>query len=195
MATTDKLQKREKSRRVWRLNKKEGIPVMEALDSVGISKDVYYRIKNEHEDTWENEITTAEELEDKLEELKRKTEGFERRLEDWREEAEEAKEYADDLSLEKNWYQEVQDNQDKMIKIENLLQKKGLDITDVDMETFEQLQEHYQRLEELADDLEARLGRLERRMDDIEDGQEKMRGRIRELERREIPESVFDLLL
>ena len=195
MATTDKLQKREKSRRVWRLNKKEGIPVMEALDSVGISKDVYYRIKNEHEDTWENEITTAEELEDKLEELKRKTEGFERRLEDWREKAEEAKEYADDLSLEKNWYQEVQDNQDKMIKIENLLQKKGLDITDVDMETFEQLQEHYQRLEELADDLEARLGRLERRMDDIEDGQEKMRGRIRELERREIPESVFDLLL
>jgi DNA repair exonuclease SbcCD ATPase subunit len=194
MATTDKLQKREKSRRVWRLNKKEGIPVMEALDSVGISKDVYYRIKNEHEDTWENEITTAEELEDKLEELKRKTEGFERRLEGWREEAEEAKEYADDLSLEKNWYQEVQDNQDKMIKIENLLQKKGLDITDVDMETFQQLQEHYERLEGFADDLEAQIDSLENRMDEIEENQQKLENKVFKLEARDVPESVFDLI-
>jgi len=150
MATTDEIQKREKSRRVWRLNKKEGIPVMEALDSVGISKDVYYRQKNEHEDEWENEITTAEGLEDKLQELQRKTERFEDTLNSYKEEAEEAQSKAAELEMEENWYSRVGDMQDKMIRIEHILNDEDVDIS---MDIKHDLDE----LEDEAENLDIRL--------------------------------------
>jgi chromosome segregation ATPase len=263
MATTDKLQKREKSRRVWRLNKKEGIPVMEALDSVGISKDVYYRFKNEHEDEWENEITTAEELEDKLQELKRKTNNFDDRLEEWRDEAQEAQRKAGELDMAENWYAQVKDIQDKMISIENLLVDEGVEVpthirselndleeqvSQVDgrvneylkqaeearefMEELEAEQEWYEKVEDIEDkmediegllqkegldvsdintslgDLDRRLdgldeqveglsneiSQLEGRIDEIQDEQENLNARLLQVEQREQPESIFDLL-
>jgi chromosome segregation ATPase len=62
--------KREEARRVWRLNKKEGIPVLEALETADISKDTYYQYKSEYESEWEGEIHTAEEVERELERLR-----------------------------------------------------------------------------------------------------------------------------
>jgi len=263
MATTDEIQKREKSRRVWRLNKKEGIPVMEALDSVGISKDVYYRQKNEHEDTWQNEITTAEGLEDKLQELQRKTERFEDTLSRYQEEAEEAQSKAAELTMEENWYQRVGDMQDKMLRIENilldddidisqdlkhdldeleeeaenldirlyeyrdeveevkeeleeidtdadwyekveqiegkmekiegLLQNEGLNLSDINTSLGE-LNDRTEQIEQKVEALNGEVSRLDERIDEIEDEQKQMNARLIEVEQRDLPESVFDLL-
>ena len=169
MATTDELQKREKSRRVWRLNKKEGIPVMEALDSVGISKDVYYRMKNEHEETWKNEITTAEELEDKLEELKRETRRFDDQLEQYREEAQEAKSMASDLEMEENWYSRVGDLCDKMISIEHLLRDEGVDVS--------------LELQDELEDMREAVTSLDGRVSEIREESEEAREFLREFEK------------
>lgn len=62
--------KREEARRVWRLNKKEGVPVLEALETADISKDTYYEYKAEYESEWEGQILTAEEVERELERLR-----------------------------------------------------------------------------------------------------------------------------
>jgi len=62
--------KREEARRVWRLNKKEGVPVLEALETADISKDTYYEYKAEYESEWEGQIVTAEEVERELERLR-----------------------------------------------------------------------------------------------------------------------------
>lgn len=72
--------KKEKARRVWRLNKKEGIPVLEALETVDISKDVYYRIKGNWEDKWEEEILTVEQIQKRLAEVDEKLEKREKKL-------------------------------------------------------------------------------------------------------------------
>lgn len=64
--------KREEARRVWRLNKKEGVPVLEAIESADISKDTYYEYKSEYESEWEGEIVTAKEVERELESLRSK---------------------------------------------------------------------------------------------------------------------------
>lgn len=62
--------KKEEARRVWRLNKKEGVPVLEALETADISKDTYYEYKADYEAEWEGQITTAEEIENELERLR-----------------------------------------------------------------------------------------------------------------------------
>lgn len=67
--TGQNLANREEARRVWRLNKKEGIPVLEALETANISKETYYSYKREHESDWENQLLSAKDLENRLEEL------------------------------------------------------------------------------------------------------------------------------
>lgn len=71
--------KREKARRVWRLNKKEGVPVLDALETADISKDVYYRIKDKYEEEWEEEILTVEQIQKQLSELSENLETLENR--------------------------------------------------------------------------------------------------------------------
>lgn len=194
MATTDKLQKREKSRRVWRLNKKEGIPVMEALDSVGISKDVYYRIKNENEDKWQNEIITADELENKLEELQERVGEFESQLSEFEDRADEMESRAQSLALEANWYERVGDMEDRMIGIENLLERADIDLDDVD--DMEGVSGHERDIEEIKEYLQQfnqSIQTLDDRVNDIAQSQEKLESKVRKLEARDVPESVFDL--
>jgi DNA repair exonuclease SbcCD ATPase subunit len=194
MATTDKLQKREKSRRVWRLNKKEGIPVMEALDSVGISKDVYYRIKNENEDKWQNEIITADELENKLEELQERVGEFEDNLSEFEERADKMESRAQSLSLEANYYERVNDMEDRMIGIENLLERADIDLDDVD--DMEGVSGHERDIEEIKEYLQQfnqSIQTLDDRVNDIAQSQEKLESKVRKLEARDVPESVFDL--
>jgi prefoldin subunit 5 len=194
MATTDKLQKREKSRRVWRLNKKEGIPVMEALDSVGISKDVYYRIKNENEDKWQNEIITADELENKLEELQERVGEFEDNLSEFEERADKMESRAQSLSLEANYYERVNDMEDRMIGIENLLERADIDLDDVD--DMEGVSGHERDIEEIKEYLQQfnqSIQTLDERVNDIAQSQEKLESKVRKLEARDVPESVFDL--
>ena len=194
MATTDKLQKREKSRRVWRLNKKEGIPVMEALDSVGISKDVYYRIKNENEDKWQNEIITADELENKLEELQERVGEFESQLSEFEERADKMESRAQSLSFEANYYERVNDMEDRMIGIENLLERADIDLDDVD--DMEGVSGHERDIEEIKEYLQQfnqSIQTLDDRVNDIAQSQEKLESKVRKLEARDVPESVFDL--
>lgn len=194
MATTDKLQKREKSRRVWRLNKKEGIPVMEALDSVGISKDVYYRIKNENEDKWQNEIITADELENKLEELQERVGEFEDNLSEFEERADKMESRAQSLSFEANYYERVNDMEDRMIGIENLLERADIDLDDVD--DMEGVSGHERDIEEIKEYLQQfnqSIQTLDERVNDIAQSQEKLESKVRKLEARDVPESVFDL--
>lgn len=194
MATTDKLQKREKSRRVWRLNKKEGIPVMEALDSVGISKDVYYRIKNENEDKWQNEIITADELENKLEELQERVGKFEDNLSEFEDRADKMESRAESLSFEANYYERVNDMEDRMIGIENLLERADIDLDDVD--DMEGVSGHERDIEEIKEYLQQfnqSIQTLDDRVNDIAQSQEKLESKVRKLEARDVPESVFDL--
>lgn len=66
---TDNIAKREQARQVWRLNKKEDIPVLEALQTANISKDTYYEYKREYESDWENQLLTVQEVEERLDEL------------------------------------------------------------------------------------------------------------------------------
>lgn len=94
--------KREKARRVWRLNKKEGIPVLDALETVDISKDVYYRIKDEYEEKWEEEILTVEQIQKRLSEatealdtLENRTGQVQERLDEVRADAREIETAAD----------------------------------------------------------------------------------------------------
>ena len=66
---TDNIAKREEARQVWRLNKKEGVPVLEALETANISKDTYYSYKGEYEDEWENQLLTVQEIDERVEKL------------------------------------------------------------------------------------------------------------------------------
>jgi len=66
---TDNIAKREEARQVWRLNQKEGVPVLEALETANISKDTYYSYKNEYEDEWEDQLLTVQEIDEELEKL------------------------------------------------------------------------------------------------------------------------------
>src|SRR6056297_139119 len=66
---TDNIAKREEARQVWRLNKKEGVPVLEALETANISKDTYYEYKGEYEDEWQNQLLTVSEIDEQLEKL------------------------------------------------------------------------------------------------------------------------------
>jgi len=66
---TQNVAKMEQARRVWRLNKKEGVPVLEALETAEISKDTYYEYKRKYESDWESQLLTVQEVEERLEEL------------------------------------------------------------------------------------------------------------------------------
>lgn len=167
---------------------------MEALDSVGISKDVYYRIKNENEDKWQNEIITADELENKLEELQERVGEFESQLSEFEDRADEMESRAQSLALEANWYERVGDMEDRMIGIENLLERADIDLDDVD--DMEGVSGHERDIEEIKEYLQQfnqSIQTLDDRVNDIAQSQEKLESKVRKLEARDVPESVFDL--
>lgn len=65
--------------------------MLDALETVDLSKDVYYRIKNEREEKWEEEILTVEQIQKRLseqaetlEKLENRTEQVQERLDDAR---------------------------------------------------------------------------------------------------------------
>lgn len=100
--TAQNLAKREEARRVWRLNKKESIPVLEALETADISKDTYYNYKREYESDWEGQLLSAKDVEKRLERLSEE-------LVDLREEAELVEERLDQAEEMTEAVEEVED--------------------------------------------------------------------------------------
>lgn len=175
MATTDELQKREKSRRVWRLNKREGVPVLEALDAVGISKDVYYRLKNQYEEKWANEIVTAEGLEEKLEELDRRADELEGKIEERDEDVSSVYRKIKSIRAEKGFYDQIKRMEDEMIRVKNLLQDNDIDLSQVEGDREERRERpEIKEIHEYLDKLNEQTNKLYEQMKEIEEKQEEL---------------------
>jgi DNA repair ATPase RecN len=179
MATTDKLQKREKSRRVWRLNKREGVPVLEALEAVDISKDVYYRLKNQYEEKWQNEIITAEGLENKLQELDRRAEELEEKIEDRDEGVQTVYNKINEIKQEKRFYDSVRQMEEEMSRVRYLLKENDVDLSEVgdgeeEMEERPEIKEIHNDL----DELNKRTGELNSQLEEIKETQESMKDKV-----------------
>jgi len=180
MATTDELQKREKSRRVWRLNKREGVPVLEALDAVGISKDVYYRLKNQYEEKWANEIVTAEGLEEKLEELDRRATELEGKIEERDEDVSSVYNKIKSITYEKNIYEDVERMRNEMAVIKSILEENDVDLSDFDdKEADPRERPEIKEIHEYLDELNEQTNKLYRQMKEIEDNQEELEDKVR----------------
>lgn len=180
MATTDELQKREKSRRVWRLNKREGVPVLEALDAVGISKDVYYRVKNQYEEKWENEIVTAEGLEEKLEELDRRADELEEKIEERDDDVSSVYGKIQNIRAEEQFYDRVKRMEEEMIAVKNLLQDTDIDLSQVEGDKKERRERsEIEELREYLKELNKQTNKLYKQMKEIEDKQEELEGKVR----------------
>lgn len=179
MATTDKLQKREKSRRVWRLNKREGVPVLEALEAVDISKDVYYRLKNQYEEKWQNEIITAEGLENKLQELDRRAEELEEKIEDRDEDVQTVYSKIGEIKQEKRFYDSVRQMEEEMSRVRYLLKENDVDLSEMgdgeeEMEERPEIKEIHKDL----DELNKRTGELNSQLEEIKETQESMKDKV-----------------
>jgi septation ring formation regulator EzrA len=191
--------KREEARRVWRLNKKEGVPVLEALESADISKDTYYEYKSEYESEWEGEITTAKEVERELESLRskisdlsEKAESVDSRFSEVNEEFEEIEEQVQaERTARKLW--------DKMERFEWELQRlsedvgKSYDASErkkgrVDLR---QLEANVRQLTERQEKIAARVeeSASEKRVSRLEDTIERLKREIKER-----PKNLMELL-
>lgn len=214
------IEKREKARRVWRLNKKEGIPVLEALESVDIGKDAYYRIKDEKESDWQEEILTAEQLGDELAELREEVEALEERAEAAEAELAEAEERAAGISQDAGWYDRVASNRDAIndlqMEFQTFAETIGFDVDAgrVEMRTIsasaeESLERRFRDLKDQGAivefeevrgevrEVEASVDRLDGRVSDVEAKVQKVRRTLGEqIDRVEeaIPTSIWELI-
>jgi chromosome segregation ATPase len=185
--------KKEKARRVWRLNKKEGVPVLEALETVDISKDVYYRIKGDWEDEWEEEILTVEQIQKRLAEVDEKLEKREKKLEQLEDRILEARRVAGDIdsieAVRERATEAVDTGRDLEDRVERL--EIEADITTTGGSTVGQLKKRVRQLEE--QNLPERVNRVERVSKSANSRAEKNTERISRVES-EIPESIWELM-
>jgi len=183
--------KKEKARRVWRLNKKEGIPVLEALETVDISKDVYYRIKDEYEEKWENEILTVEQIQKRLREVTETLEKREKKLEQVEERMYEARRMAGEIEGAVVAEQQVSEHDRELEelreRVETLEAEGGLG----QGPSLKQVMRKVRKLE--RQNLDGRVSTLEGDIEDVRGRVDRNSNRYGQLSS-EIPESVWDLL-
>lgn len=191
------LEKREEARRVWRLNKKESIPVLEALETADISKDTYYQYKNEYESDWEDQLLSAKDVEKRLERLSEE-------LVDLRENAELVQERLDQAEEMTDAVAEVEDALVKADQAETHAYRARQSLQSIERELGVSIDpdsgEVEASLSELAErqgQLGTELSELGRRVDGLEETLRKEQrqrqegdDRIKEM----IPTSIWDLL-
>lgn len=186
------IQKREKARRVWRLNKKEGIPVLEALESVDLGKDVYYRLKDEHEEAWEEEILTSEQIQEELEELQDQLRELREQGDRIEERFDEAEELAAELEQDVNWYERVGELEDRIfeqkMRLNNFAEMVQADLsTSLTTSTREETKERFEeeRVPEGARvnfrDIARRVDQLESAVTEVQDAIQRMNDKVEQV--------------
>lgn len=186
--------KREKARRVWRLNKKEGIPVLEALETVEISKDVYYRIKDNYEEEWEEEILTVEQIQKELSEAGERHEKLENKIEQLEERFQRMKSEFVELDVEKDRLKSARKVDRKMKRFESTLEdvSAALDVEYGNATNrLERVERKVEKFDELdlvqkVEDLDREVGNTRK----VAESAEKEAKKARE----EQVESIWDLL-
>jgi chromosome segregation ATPase len=185
--------KREKARRVWRLNKKEGIPVLEALDTVDISKDVYYRIKDEREEEWEEEILTVEQIQKRLSEVEEELERKENKLEQMEDRVQKAQQAAGQLATNAGLLDTVWSLEEKVEWMEEDVERLCAD-AGFQTQSGLTVEGVYRQVKDLKQqNLAGRVGDLERKAKNNQRRSERNARKIGVL-KEDIPTSVFDLL-
>lgn len=156
MQMTNETAQEEKARRVWRLNQREGVPVLEALETVGISKDVYYRVKREKEEEWEETILSVEQIQNRLSEADELIEKREKQIETMRERLDDARSKLADIDDVSELEQDVRGNGSQIFqlegKVEELERKVDSALREADLEkpmrTNDELRESVEETEE-----------------------------------------------
>lgn len=195
--TAQNLAKREEARRVWRLNKKESIPVLEALETADISKDTYYSYKGEYESDWEGQLLSAKDVEERLErlseelvDLREEAELVEERLDQAEEMTEAVEEVEDALvradQAESHAYQAKQ-------SLETIERELGISIDAETAEVDASLSEVAERQEQIGAEYSSLSGRVEELEETLAKEQRQRQDGDDNL-REQIPESVWELL-
>jgi chromosome segregation ATPase len=186
--------KREKARRVWRLNKKEGVPVLDALETVDISKDVYYRIKDKYEGKWEDEILTVEqiqkrlsELSDTLETMENRTRQVQDRLDEVRGDAQEIEDVARVHHRTLGFERRLEDIEEEMDELASRANYRRRDAPSV-----KKLDRRLKALESL--NIGKRLHGLERGYNTVKSRSIRNSKSISTIEHEKLPKTIFDLL-
>ena len=186
--------KKEKARRVWRLNKKEGVPVLEALETVDISKDVNYRIKDDWEEEWEEEILTVEQIQKRLAELDEKLEKRENKLQQLEERVQKATQVAGKISSTPDldhrlWA--LQEDMDGMEERVELLEERANLTNEEEVKRFHTFISRFTDLED--QNLPSRVSKLESVASEARSRSEKNSKKINSL-KHDIPESVWEMI-